>query len=332
MVVVMSPSASERQIQAVLAYLARHGLAVRLSRGVERTIIVVLDEAPPGLAEELATRRGVERVAPIARPYKLASREYQPHDTRVRIADAEVGGTAVVLIAGTARLSDVDSLSAAAEAARKAGAHMLRVPAFAESISAYSPLASPVPAVEALVRARQAGLPVLAEVQSVQDVDACALLADGFWVGGHDMHNASLLWRCVAARRPLVLERSPAATVDDWLMAGEQILARGHGDIVLCEGGIRSIGQRTLDLNAVPLVRRLSHLPVITDPGSASPSPEMLEPLALASAAAGAHGVAIEVSPPTAPAAPGAEPSLSTTALRRLARRLARLSRARRKT
>lgn len=329
MVVVMSATASARQIQGVLAFIARHGLAVRLSRGVERTIIVVIDEAPPGLAEELATHRGVERVVPIARPYKLASREYQPHDSHVRIGDAEFGGAAVLLIAGTARLPDLNSLSAATDAARRAGAHALRVPAFAEALSAYAPPPSQAPAAEALSRARRAGLPILAQVRSAEDVDACALLADAFWVGGHDMHNASLLRRCVAARRPLVLERSPAATVDDWLIAAEQILASGHEELLLCEGGIRSIAQRTLDLNAVPLVRLLSHLPIITEPGSATTSPEMLEPLALASAAAGAHGVAIEVTPPKAPAVPGDEPSLSPAALRRLARRLARLSRAR---
>jgi len=323
----MGAAASEQQIQAVLAYLARHRLSVRVSRGVERTIIVVLDEAPPGLAEELSTQAGVERVVPIDRPYKLASREYQPRDTLVRIGDVEVGGGSVSLIAGLARQAESETLQATAEAAGAAGAHLLRLPAFMEEAAPYGPGEPPAVA-DRLARARRAGLPLVAEVRSVEDVDACALLAEAFWVGRHDMHNAALLRRCVAARRPLILERSPAATIEEWLMGSEQILAQGHAEVVLCEAGIRSFDRLTLDLNGVSLVRRLSHLPVVVEPGRAEAGPELLEPLALASAAAGAHGVAVEVLPRRAAPLPAGEPALSIAGLRRLARRLARLTRA----
>lgn len=328
MVVVMGAAASEQQIQAVLAYLARHRLSVRVSRGVERTIIVVLDEAPPGLVEKLSTQAGVERVVPIARPYKLASREYQPRDTLVRIGDVEVGGGSVSLIAGLARQAGLEALQATAEAAGAAGAHLLRLPAFTEEAAPYDPSGGPPAVADRLSRARRAGLPVVAEVRSVEDVDACALLAEAFWVGRHDMHNAALLRRCVAARRPLILERSPAATIEDWLMGTEHILAQGHAQVVLCEAGIRSFDRLTLDLNGVSLVRRLSHLPVVVEPGRAEAGPELLEPLALASAAAGAHGVAVEVLPRRAAPLPAGEPALSIPGLRRLARRLTRLTRA----
>lgn len=324
----MGAAASEQQIQAVLAYLARHRLSVRVSRGVERTIIVVLDEAPPGLAEKLSTQAGVERVVPIARPYKLASREYQPRDTLVRIGDVEVGGGSVSLIAGLARQAGPEALQATAEAAGAAGAHLLRLPAFMEEVAPYDPSGGPPVVADRLARARRAGLPLVAEVRSVEDVDACALLAEAFWVGRHDMHNAALLRRCVAARRPLILERSPAATIEDWLMGTEHILAQGHAQVVLCEAGIRSFDRLTLDLNGVSLVRRLSHLPVVVEPGRAEAGSELLEPLALASAAAGAHGVAVEVLPRRAAPLPAGEPALSIPGLRRLARRLTRLTRA----
>jgi 3-deoxy-7-phosphoheptulonate synthase len=327
MVIVMLATASGAEIEAVLSYLQRAGAEYQVSRGVERTIIVVLTELAPAAVAFVSTMAGVERVAPIARPFTLASRDFKPESSVVRIGPVELGTEAVLLAVGARFLEDDAQVSALARAARRAGAGLMRVSVGSRTLFPYG-LVSPA---ETLARraalAREAGLAVLVEVRSEQEVEVVASTAQALYVCGQDMGNAALLRCCASTGLPLVLERGPSAEVEEWLMAAEYLLALGHGQVALCEAGIRTFEPamtRTLDLSSLPLVRRLSHLPLMADPTSAGGG-DLVQSLALAAVAAGADGVLVEAA--IEPSVAGGQ-ALPADALRPLARRLAPLCRA----
>jgi 3-deoxy-7-phosphoheptulonate synthase len=327
MVIVMLATAAEEEIEAVLSYLQQAGAEYQVSRGVERTIIVVLTELAPSAVAFVSTMAGVERVAPIARPFTLASRDFKPESTVVRIGVVELGAEAVLLAVGARFLEDDAQVSTLALAARRAGAGLMRVSVGSRTLFPYG-LVSPA---ETLARraalARGAGLAVLVEVRSEEEVEAVASTAQALYVGGQDMGNAALLRCCASTGLPLVLERGPSAEVEEWLMAAEYLLALGHGQVALCEAGIRTFEPamtRTLDLSSLPLVRRLSHLPLMADPTS-SGGGDLVQSLALAAVAAGADGVLVEAV--TEPSVAGGQ-ALPADALRPLMKRLAPLCRA----
>jgi len=327
MVIVMLATASGEEIEAVLSYLWRAGAEYQVSRGVERTIIVVLTELAPPAVAFVSTMAGVERVAPIARPFTLASRDFKPESTVVRMGSAELGTEAVLLAVGARFVEDDAQVSALARVARRAGAGLMRVSAGSRTLFPYGPEHQ----AEALARraalAREAGLAVLVEVRSEEEAGAVASTAQGLYVGGQDMGNASLLRCCASTGLPLVLERGPSAEVEEWLMAAEYLLALGHGQVALCEAGIRTFEPamtRTLDLSSLPLLRRLSHLPLMADPTS-SGGGDLMQSLALAAVAAGADGVLVEAA--TEPSLAGGQ-ALAAEALLPLVERLAPLCRA----
>lgn len=327
MVIVMLATAAEEEIEAVLSYLRQAGAEYRVSHGVERTIIVVLTDVVPAAVASLSTMAGVERVVPIARPFTLVSRDFKPESTVVRIGAVELGAAAVSLAVGARFVEDDRQVLALARAARRAGAGLMRVSIGSRARLPYGPVPQPEALARRAALAREAGLAVLAEVRSEEEPVAVASIAQALYVGGQEMGNAALLRRCASTGLPVVLERGPSAEVEDWLMAAEYLLALGHGQVVLCEAGIRTFEPataRTLDLSSLPLVRRLSHLPLMADPTSAG-SGDLVESLALAAVAAGADAVVVEAA--TEPSTAGGQ-AVTADALGPLAERLAPLCRA----
>jgi len=327
MVIVMLATAAEEEIEAVLSYLKRAGAEHQVSRGVERTIIVVLTELAPAAVAFVSTMAGVERVAPIARPFTLASRDFKPESTVVRIGPVELGTEAVVLAVGARFVDDDAQVSALARAARRAGAGLMRVSVGSRALFPYGSERQAETLARRAALAGETGLAVLVEVRSAEEVEAVASAAQALYVGGQDMGNAALLRCCGSTGLPLVLERGPSAEVEEWLMAAEYLLALGHGQVALCEAGIRTFEPamaRTLDLSSLPLVRRLSHLPLMADPTS-SGGGDLMQSLALAAVAAGADGVLVEGA--VEPSLAGGQ-ALSADALPALVKRLAPLCRA----
>jgi len=324
MVIIMLAAAAEEEIDAVLSYLRRAGAEHRVSRGVERTIIVVLTGVAPAALASLATMAGVERIVPTTRPFTLASRDFKPEGTVVCIGAVELGVAAVSLAVGARFTEDDSQVRALARAARRAGCSLMRLSIGSRERFPYGPVPDPEALARRVAVAREVGMAVLVEVRTEEEASTAASTAQALYVGGQDMGNAALLRRCASTGLPLVLERGPSADVEEWLMAAEYLLSLGHGQVALCEAGIRTFEPataRTLDLSSLPLLRRLSHLPLMADPTSAGGG-DLAESLALAAVAAGADAVVVEAA--TEPSSAGGQ-ALAADALGPLVERMAPL-------
>ncbi|MBF6590003.1 MAG: 3-deoxy-7-phosphoheptulonate synthase [Ktedonobacterales bacterium] len=317
MIVVMRTGASERELAGVLAALAERGLTPHVSRGVERTVIGVLGPAGPSgvpgalpaitpdLGDHLEGLDGVESVLPVSKPYKLASREFHPEPTVVPVPSPTgaiaVGGQDVVMMAGPCTVESEEQLLAAARAAHASGARILRGGAYKPSTSPYGFRGMGATGLKLLARARAAtGLAVVTEVMTPADVALVGEYADIFQIGARNMQNYYLLDEVGRAGKPVLLKRGLAATIEEWLLAAEYILAQGNPHVMLCERGIRTFERatrNTVDINAVPLVKQLSHLPVIVDPSQGTGKRSLVGAVALAAVAAGADGLIVEIHP-----------------------------------
>ncbi len=317
MIVVMRRGATEREIEGVLAHLRARELTPHLSAGVERTIIGVLGPVgPTGVASALGNITqdlgaalegldGVEQVLEVSKPYKLASREFHPEDTVVRVAspagDIAIGGRGVVMMAGPCTVEDEEQLLAAARAAREGGAVILRGGAYKPSTSPYGFRGLGVAGLELLAQAREeTGLAVVTEVMTPSEVELVGRFADILQVGARNMQNYYLLDEVGRSRLPVLLKRGMSATIEEWLLAAEYILAQGNPNVILCERGIRTfekLTRNTVDINAVPLVKQLSHLPVVVDPSQGTGKRSLVSAVALAAVAAGADGLIVEIHP-----------------------------------
>ncbi|MBI4234360.1 MAG: 3-deoxy-7-phosphoheptulonate synthase [Chloroflexi bacterium] len=302
MIIVMRQGCTEEEIQRVQQHIeGKAGLAPQLSRGVERTIIGVIGKTFPELKDELEQLPGVMEVVPISKPYKLASREFQPNDTIVRIGDLSIGGGEVVIMAGPCSVESEAQVLATAQAVRAAGARALRGGAFKPRSSPYSFRGLGVQGLRLLAKAREeTGLAVITEVMTAEDVDLVASYADILQVGARNVQNFILLDAVGKVRKPVLLKRGFATPYEEWLLAAEYILAGGNRQVILCERGIRTFEtytRNTMDLAAIPVVKKLSHLPVMADPSHGTGKWYLVPPMALAAVAAGAHGLLIEVHP-----------------------------------
>jgi 3-deoxy-7-phosphoheptulonate synthase len=243
----------------------------------------------------------VERVTPISKPYKLTNREFHPEDTVIRVLDAVVGDGSLTVMAGPCSVESREQVGAIAASVVSAGARVLRGGAYKPRTSPYSFQGARHAGLEILARVRrEAGIAVVTEALDPRDVEAVGEVADVFQVGSRNMSNQPLLAELGRQRKPVLLKRGFAATLREFLLAAEFVLAGGNEEVVLCERGIRGFDTSTrftLDLNAVPLVRGLSHLPVIVDPSHGTGRRELVERMALAGIAAGAHGLIVEVHP-----------------------------------
>ncbi|WP_322494877.1 3-deoxy-7-phosphoheptulonate synthase [Chloroflexus sp.] len=302
MIVVMETGSTQSQIEAVLARLREHNLRGHLTVGEERTVVAVVGAAiPPTLREELEHFDGVKETVRITQPYKLVSREVKPHDTIVQVGEVKVGGGHLAIIAGPCSVESEEQIKATARAVREAGANMLRGGAFKPRSSPYSFRGLGEYGLQLLAQARaETGLPIVTEVMTPADVELVAKYADVLQIGARNMQNYQLLEEAGRSGMPVLLKRGLSATIEEWLLSAEYIIAQGNPNIILCERGIRTFEtatRNTLDLNAVAVVKKRSHLPVIVDPSHGTGKWYLVPPLTLAAIASGADGVIIEVHP-----------------------------------
>ena len=283
----MRPGAPQADLEGVLHALDQIHVKRHVFHGKERVVITSLGETPPpDVLAALEILPGVDRVAPLTSPYRLASREGHPEPSVVRVGGAAFGRERFAIVAGPARINQPARLRAVAEAVAPKGAAVVRVGGDGLSLS------------DDLEGLTQAALPVMAEVAEPSDVLRVAAVADLLQVAAHNMQNRPLLRAVGRARRPVLVERGLSATVEEWLVAAEQVLNAGNFDVVLCERGIRTYEadrQATLDLSAIPVLKRLSHLPVVVDVSQGTGHRYMIKPMALAAAAAGADGLVVDV-------------------------------------
>ncbi len=301
MIVVMNANCSEENIDAVKNRLTTLGLAAHLSRGEDRVIVGVVGKTYPDLKSNLEYMEGVIEVVTVSSPFKLPSRDFHPEDTVIRVGDVEIGGEEPVVMAGPCAVESWDQLLETALGVKDAGANVLRGGAYKPRTSPYSFRGLGEAGLEMLARAREeTGMPVITEVMTTTDVEIVAQYADILQIGARNMQNFNLLDEVGKCNRAVMLKRGLSATIEEWLLAAEYILAQGNPDVMLCERGIRTFEKytrNTLDLSAIPVIKRLSHLPIIADPSHATGKWYLVTPMALAAAAAGADGLMVEVHP-----------------------------------
>jgi 3-deoxy-7-phosphoheptulonate synthase len=305
MIIITKPNITEAEIDHIRERIEAAGMRTHLSRGEVRTIIGCIGDESRLAEVPLRSLPGVESVTPILKPYKLASREFAVDRTIVRVGgrdgEARFGGEEITVIAGPCSVESREMLSATATAVKAAGARMLRGGAFKPRTSPYAFQGLGLEALELLAEVRaQTGMPIVTEVMDTRQVDLVAEHADMLQVGARNMQNFALLAELGRVRRPVLLKRGLSATVKELLMAAEYIMANGNHDVVLCERGIRTFEtatRNTLDVAAIPVLKRESHLPVIVDPSHAGGDASLVAPLAFAAIAAGADGLIIEVHP-----------------------------------
>lgn len=301
MIVVMGHRADDDRIDAVLERLKRAGFKTHLSRGVERTIIGAIGDRTRMSDLALEAMPGVESVVPILQPYKLASRAFKEQGTIVKVGDLEIGGTEIQVMAGPCAVESREQLLESAAMVKAAGATMLRGGAFKPRTSPYAFQGLEEEGLKYLAEAREkTGLKIVTEVMDASTIPMVAAYADVLQIGTRNMQNFFLLREVAKVNKPVILKRGVSATIEEWLMAAEYIMAGGNYNVILCERGIRTyetFTRNTLDLSAVPVIKHLSHLPIIVDPSHAIGKWRFVPPMAAAAVAAGADGLLIEVHP-----------------------------------
>ena len=302
MIVILKPGVSLKTMGELVKFIEGQGLRVgRISRGEERTVIGLAGQEHLVPVDRLLAFEGVEDVVPVERPFKLVNREIQPEDTVVRGDGFAFGGGTFTVIAGPCSVESEEQILETARFVKKHGAAMLRGGAFKPRTSPYSFQGLADEGLALLDRAREeTGLAIITEVMSAGDVDRVAAVADVLQVGARNMQNFRLLQQVGRSDRPVFLKRGQSATLEEFLLAAEYVAAEGNPSVILCERGIRTFEKytrNTLDISAVPLLKQLSHLPVVADPSHATGRRDLVAPLAAAALAAGADGVMVEVHP-----------------------------------
>ncbi len=303
MMVIMKPGHTPEQVEDVMTRIKEEGLDGHPIIGVERTVIGVvgLDRLHPELADDLETMPGVETTVAISSPYKLASREFNPVDTIVDVNGVKIGQGIVTVMAGPCAVESEEQLMSTARAVRDRGASVLRGGAFKPRTSPYGFRGMEEDGLKLLAQARaETGLPVVTEVMSESTVAVVAKYADILQIGTRNAQNFFLLEEVAKTGKPVLLKRGMSSSVQDWLLAAEYILNKGNRNVILCERGIRTFEtatRNTMDINAIPLVKELSHLPIIADPSHGTGKMKLVEPVSLGMVAAGADGLILEVHP-----------------------------------
>ncbi len=301
MVVVMGPEAGPAEIEAVVSLVETAGGSAFVSRGVSRTIVGLVGDVEQFQSLNLASLPGVHEVIRISKPYKLVSREHHPETSTVLVGGVPIGPETFTLIAGPCAVEDAQQTLDAALMAQRAGATLLRGGAYKPRTSPYAFQGLGEAGLQILADVReQTGMPVVTEVVDARDVELVASYADMLQVGTRNMQNFSLLQAVGSTNKPVMLKRGLQATLEEWLMAAEYIAQRGNLQIVLCERGIRSFDsstRNTLDISAVPMIRSMSHLPIVVDPSHSAGRKDLVVPLARAAMAIGADAVMVDVHP-----------------------------------
>jgi 3-deoxy-7-phosphoheptulonate synthase len=299
MIAITSNDITEERIAEIVRHIERNGVQAHVSRGTDRTVIGIIGKAEPTLAEQLRQMKGIENVIKISKSYKLASRDFHPDNTVINIKGVEIGGEELVIMGGPCAVESPEQIDEIARLVKAAGAQVLRGGAFKPRTGPYSFQGVGVEGLEMMAEAgKKHGLLTITEVMTPEYVDVCAKYADILQVGTRNMQNFDLLRKIGETQAPVLLKRGFSATYDEFLNAAEYILAGGNPNVMLCERGIRtfeSYTRNTLDLAAIPVLKQLSHLPVISDPSHGTGRRELVEPMSKASVAAGADGLIVEM-------------------------------------
>lgn len=330
MVIVMEMNSSQDHIDAVVQKLEQHGFQVHLIRGIKRIVLGAVGDRRWISTMGLEGMSGVVSVIPIMKPFKLVSREAQGENSVVKVGRAEIGGSDIVLMAGPCAVETAEQMFAAAQAVSSSGAKVLRGGAFKPRTSPYSYQGMEEEGLRILEQAaKKYELATVTEVIDLQSLDVALRYVDMVQIGARNMQNFRLLQAVGRAGRPVLLKRGLSATMEEWLMAAEYIVTEGNANVVLCERGIRTFEtytRNTLDLSAVPLVKSMSHLPVIVDPSHATGIRKLVGPMSLAAVAAGADGLLVEVHPEPQKALCDGPQSLSPEEFENITRDLRNLS------
>lgn len=301
MMIILEPGVSERQIQQIVEKVESKGMKAHLSRGVDKTLIGLIGDKRSITELPLETYPGVAKVVSISEPYKLAGRYFHPEKTTIRVGDVVIGGEEPVVMAGPCSVESRDQLLASAHIVKEAGGHILRGGAFKPRSSPYSFQGLGEDGLKILAEAREiTGLPIISEVMDPENLPLVAEYVDILQIGARNMQNFHLLKEVGRLDKPVMLKRGLSATIEEWLMSAEYILNEGNPNVILCERGIRTFEtytRNTLDLSAVPVIKHLSHLPVIVDPSHGVGKRRYVAPMSKAGIVAGADGLIVEVHP-----------------------------------
>jgi 3-deoxy-7-phosphoheptulonate synthase len=323
MLIVMHRNATQKQIGAVMKAVEKMGLTASSIPGGERTAIGVLGNKEYVDDVPIRDLPGVKEVIHVSKPYKMVSRDFHPRPTIIKIDGVEIGeGKSPVTIAGPCAVESEDQILRTAKAVKAAGAEMLRGGAFKPRTGPYTFQGLKEEGLKLLALAkRETGLPIVSEVMSVDNVELVAGYVDILQVGARNMQNFDLLREVGRIRKPVLLKRGLSATIEEFLSAAEYILAGGNSQVILCERGIRTYEtatRNTLDLSVVPIIKELSHLPIVVDPSHATGKRSLVPPMAKAALVAGAHGIMIEVHPEPEKALSDGPQSLTIPGFQRL--------------
>ncbi|HWR57462.1 MAG TPA: 3-deoxy-7-phosphoheptulonate synthase [Thermodesulfovibrionales bacterium] len=324
-IIVLKPGATEDALRHLLKKLESKGLNTHVSRGTERTIVGVIGDTSRVTEEEedaIRAMTGVENVMRILKPYKMASRDFRPEATLIDVKGRVIGGKKIQVIAGPCAVENKTLIMTIADKVRDAGASFIRGGAFKPRTSPYSFQGLGEEGLRYLADARETtGLPVVTELMDPRDIDVMVKYADIIQIGARNMQNFRLLLEVGSVNKPILLKRGLSATIKEWLMSAEYIMSRGNHQVILCERGIRTFEtatRNTLDLSAVPLLKQLTHLPVVVDPSHGVGKWDLVSPMAKAAVAAGADGLLIEVHTNPEEAMSDGEQSLRTDDFRQL--------------
>ena len=299
MVIVMNPKSSEKEVSEVKNELSRLGLGIHLSQGETFCIIGVVGETRALDPNKLLTFDGVDKILKVEEPFKKANRLFKPDDTIVNVNGTLVGGNNLGIMAGPCSVESEEQIIKIAKSVKASGANFLRGGAFKPRTSPYSFQGLELEGLKLLKAAKEAtGLSIVTEIMSTDYIDEFVRDVDVIQVGARNMQNFDLLKQLGKTNKPILLKRGLSATIEEWLMSAEYIMAGGNENVILCERGIRTYEgytRNTLDLSAIPVIKKLSHLPIIVDPSHAAGYWYLVEPLAKAAIAAGADGLMIEV-------------------------------------
>jgi 3-deoxy-7-phosphoheptulonate synthase len=297
----MKTGSTHDEISKVTKRIEDFGLKAHISAGVDHTVIGVLGKVFTELRDSLELLPGVEQVLLVSKPYKLASREFHPQDTIVEVKGVAIGGNEIVVMAGPCAIEGEEQLLSTAQAVKAAGATVLRGGAFKPRTSPYDFRGLGETGLKMLAAVgKENGMPVITEVMSPEQVDLVARYADILQIGARNMQNFTLLDEVGKTKKPVLLKRGLSSTIQEWLLAAEYILAQENEQVILCERGIRTFEthtRNTMDISSIPIIEKVSHLPIIADPSHATGKWYLVPPLALAAVAAGADGLLIEVHP-----------------------------------
>ena len=302
MIIVLRPDATPEQVDYIIKRVEKLGLKTMISKGAERTIIGVIGPEDILRVQPLEVFPGVEKVMPVLAPYKLVSRDFKPQDTVVEITkEVKIGTKEVIVIAGPCSIESKEQLLLVAKQMKSAGGKILRGGAFKPRTSPYSFQGLGKEGLKILKEvSEEVGLPTITEVMDTRDVELVSQYADILQIGARNMQNFDLLKEIGQTKKPVLLKRGLSATIKELLMSAEYILSGGNFNVILCERGIRTFEEatrNTLDLSAIPVIKQLSHLPVIVDPSHATGKWNLVAPLSKAAVACGADGLLIEVHP-----------------------------------